>query len=134
MKRAMTTACVCLGIAALGTPAAFAGDGGDGNGGKSAIAKECAKLKKADRAAFKATYGPKHAMRHCIKGEPVDTTETTPAEFKNAAKECRAEREADSELFQETYGTNGNKRNAFGKCVSGKVKHTDEEPEEPVAA
>jgi hypothetical protein len=128
MKRAMTTACVCLGIAALGTPAAFGGDGGDGNGGKSAIAKECAKLKKADRAAFRATFG-KHAMRKCIKGEPVDTAETTPAEFKNAAKECRAEREADPEGFQETYGANKSKRNALGKCVSGKVKDSGEEPE-----
>jgi hypothetical protein len=127
MKRAITIASVCLGIAAVGAPtAATAGDGP--NKGRSAVAKECAKLKKADKAAFKATYG-KHAMRKCIKGEPVDTGETTPGEFKNAAKECRAEREADPEDFQETYGTNKNKRNAFGKCVSGKVKHTPEDPE-----
>jgi len=128
MKRAIAIACVGLGIAAVGFPAAAAGDGHNGNGGRSAVAKECAKMKKADKAAFRATYG-KHAMRKCIKGEPVETTETTPAEFKNAAKECRAEREADPEAFQETYGTNRNKRNAFGKCVSGKVKHTPEEPE-----
>ena len=128
MKRAITIASVCLGIAAVGTPAATAGDGHKGNGGRSAVAKECAKMKKADRAAFKATYG-KHAMRKCIKGEPVDTAETTPAEFKNAAQECRAERGDDPEAFQETYGTNGNKRNAFGKCISGKVKHQPEEPE-----
>ena len=126
MKRAIAIASVCLGIAAVGAPAATAGDGP--NLGRSATAKECAKMKKADKAAFKATFG-KHAMRNCIKGEPVETTETTPAEFKNAAKECRAERAADSEGFQETYGTNANKRNAFGKCVSGKVKHTPEEPE-----
>jgi hypothetical protein len=126
MKRAITFASVCLGIAAIAAPAAMADVGGTPNGGRSAIAKECAKLKKADRAAFKATFG-KHAMRKCIKGEPVETSETTPAEFKNAAKECRAERAADPALFQETHGTNGNKRNAFGKCVSGKVKD-DEEP------
>jgi hypothetical protein len=131
VKKAITIASVCLGIAAVGAPAATAGDGGNGNGGRSAVAKECAKLKKADRAAFKATFG-KHAMRNCIKGEPVEMSETTPTEFKNAAKECRAEREADPEGFQETYGTNANKRNAFGKCVSGKVR--EGEPEEPVAA
>lgn len=123
MKRAITIGAVCLGLVAVGAPTASAGDGG-----RSAVAKECAKLKKADKAAFRATFGPKHAMRHCIKGEPVETTETTPAEFKNAAKECRAEREADAELFQETYGANANKRNAFGKCVSGRVKHEEEEP------
>jgi hypothetical protein len=125
MKRAITIGAVCLGIVAMGVPAANAGNG---NGGRAAVAKECAKMKKADKAAFKAVYG-KHAMRKCIKGEPLDTDESTPGEFKNAAKECRAERQADSEAFQETYGTNANKRNAFGKCVSGKVKHTDEEPE-----
>jgi hypothetical protein len=120
MKKAITTAAICLGLVAVAVPAATAADGG--NKGKSAIAKECHKLKKADKAAFRATYGPKHAMKHCKKGEPVETSETTPAEFKNAAKECKAEREADPELFQETYGTNGNKKNALGKCVSGKVK------------
>jgi hypothetical protein len=122
MKRALTTAAVCLGLVAVSVPAAMAGE--NGNGGRSAVAKECAKMKKADKHAFKATYG-KHAMRKCIKGEPVETSETTPKEFKNAAKECRAEREADPELFEETYGTNVNKKNALGKCVSGKVK---EEP------
>ena len=131
MKRALMTACAVLGVAAIGIPVANAGDGG--NGGRSAVAKECAKLKKADRAAFKATFG-KHAMRNCIKGQPVEMSETTPSEFKNAAKECRAEREADPEGFQEAYGTNGNKRNAFGKCVSGKAKDSDDEaPEEPEA-
>lgn len=80
-------------------------------------------MKKADKAAFKATFGPKHAMRHCIKGEPVDPT---PSEFKNAAKECKAEREADPDAFHETWGSNHNGRNALGKCVSSHVKHADE--------
>ena len=122
MKRALSIAAVCLGIVAIGVPAASAGDA---NGGRSAVAKECAKLKQADKAAFKATFG-KHAMRRCIKGEPVEMSETTPAEFKNAAKECRAERDADPEGFQDTYGGNASKRNALGKCVSGKVKHQGE--------
>lgn len=63
----------------------------------------------------------------------METTETTPAEFKNAAKECRAEREADPAAFEETYGANANRRNAFGKCVSGKVKDDEEPAPEPVA-
>jgi hypothetical protein len=127
MKRAITIASVCLGIAALGAPAAGAGDAG--NRGKSDLAKECHALKKADKAAFRATFGPKHAMRTCKKGAKPDAGKTTPAEFKNAAKACRAEREADPEGFQETYGTNRNKRNAFGKCVSSSVKHAPEEPD-----
>jgi len=129
MKRTITTAAVCAGLALIGAPAGFAGDGE--NNGKDEIAKACADLKKADKAAFKATYG-KHAMRACLKGEEPVADETTPAEFKNAAKECRAERDADSDAFQEAYGTNGNKKNAFGKCVSTKVQEDDEE-ETPVS-
>jgi hypothetical protein len=42
----------------------------------------------------------------------------------NAAKECWTERKADPAAFKANYGTNKNKSNAFGKCVSGKVKHS----------
>ncbi len=47
----------------------------------------------------------------------------------NPAQQCRAEREDPNfaaahggESFEEFYGTNRNRRNAFGKCVSGKAK------------
>ncbi len=86
------------------------------------MSKECHELKKADKNAFRATYGPKNAMRNCKKGEEPAADETSVGEFKNAAEECRADREADQEAFEETYGTNGNKKNAFGKCVSEKVE------------
>jgi hypothetical protein len=42
----------------------------------------------------------------------------------NAAKACADERKADPAAFKAKYGTNANKSNAFGKCVSGKVKHS----------
>ena len=125
MKRAITTAAICAGLALVGAPAGFAGDGE--NNGKHATAKACADLLKADRAAFKATYG-KHAMRACIKGEEPVATETTKREFKGAAQDCRAERDSDREAFQDAYGTNANKRNAFGKCVSTKVQEEEEAP------
>jgi len=120
LKRAITTACVCLGIAALGVPTATA-DNGKGKG-VGAQAKACAKLKKADRDAFRATYGPKRAMKKCIRGDAPKAKTVAPKEFRNAAQECRAERADDPEAFKETYGTNANKRNAFGKCVSTKVR------------
>ena len=44
---------------------------------------------------------------------------------RNAAQECREERgdtEATQTAFAQKYGTNENKSNAFGKCVSGKVR------------
>jgi hypothetical protein len=117
MKRVVATASICLGLAAMAVPAQAA----DGNGGRSATAKECTALQKADRAAFGATYGD-HAMRSCMKGVTPVASETTPSEFKNAAKACRAERDADSALFHEAYGSNSNKRNAMGKCVAQQVK------------
>lgn len=41
----------------------------------------------------------------------------------NAAKVCKAERKSlGVEAFGTKYGTNHNRRNAFGKCVSGKSK------------
>ena len=80
---------------------------------RDAAAKACHTEKKGDPVAFETTYGPKHAMRNCIKA-------TTP-EAKNAAKDCKAERDADPDAFAENYGTNGNHRNALGKCVSQKL-------------
>ena len=56
------------------------------------------------------------------------------AEAKNAAKECASERETLGEDgFADKYGTNHNKRNAFGKCVSGKThdEGSDDSPRAP---
>jgi hypothetical protein len=93
---------------------------------KSAIAKQCAAEKKADKAAFRATYG-KHAMRNCIKGEvaTVDPVVTPTVEPTNPAQTCDELRNGDSAGFAGTYGTNhpsansnGGGRNAYGQCVS----------------
>ncbi len=116
MKRVMTIGCACVCASLLAAAAAAGGPTSDSHA-RNVAAKQCAAQKKADRAAFSAAYG-KHAMRNCIKG----TTDETSAELKNAAKECKAERQADPEGFQQTYGSNHNGRNAFGKCVSQKVR------------
>ncbi len=86
---------------------------------KETARAQCKAAKKADRTAFKATYG---SMGACIKGERAESSD----ELKNASQECRAERDADADAFAETYGSNKNGKNAFGKCVSGKVKAEDE--------
>jgi hypothetical protein len=123
LKRVMTIVCAgaLTSVALIGATSAGAGTGDDHS--LSVQARQCEAMKRADRAAFKATFGD-HAMRRCIKGEPVDPTVP---EFKNAAKECKAEREADAEAFQTTWGSNNNGRNALGKCVSSHVKHADDE-------
>jgi hypothetical protein len=117
----MNTSGKLAGFAALAlvVPAAVALGAGNPTSAahaKNLAAKQCAAQKKADRVAFRATYG-KHAMRNCIKG----ATDEVKAELKNAAKECRAERRADPAAFRQNYGTNHNGANAFGKCLSRKV-------------
>ena len=52
---------------------------------------------------------------------------------RNASQECREERgdtDASREAFAQKYGTNENKSNAFGKCVSGKVRAESAEDRE----
>jgi hypothetical protein len=48
-----------------------------------------------------------------------------------AEKACKTERTSlGAEAFSEKYGTNHNKRNAFGKCVSGKSKREKDDKDE----
>jgi len=128
MKRTISAVAVCVDLAFSGASVAAADQGGE-NRGKSDVAKACAALKKADKAAFNALYG-EQAMHTCKKGEKLKAVKTTPGEFKNASKACRAERDADPVAFAAAHGTNKNGKNAFGKCVSGEVKDGEEVPEE----
>jgi hypothetical protein len=123
--RRLITLALALG-AAMALPVS-SGIAGDGNGeARKAAAKLCKAEKKADKAAFKATYGPKHATGTCVKGSKPKIK----AELKNAAQECRDDRAADPDGFKETYGSNapggessqGGGKNALGKCVSTKVR------------
>ncbi len=115
MKRVIVTACLCAVAPMAFAAGASAGDEPKPN---NVAAKLCSAEKHADKAAFEATYGPKHAMRNCKRAHRDEGE----AVAKNAAQECKAEREADPALFEQTYGTNDNYSNAFGKCVSSKVK------------
>ena len=135
------------GIATLALAVTASADpGGNGQGGQKGkakghdkvnVAKQCAKERKAlGKAAFIELYG-KPAMKNCkAAGDDGVGVE----EKVNAAKECKAEQAdpafADSHegrTFDEFYGTNANRKNAFGKCVSGKAKakHEDEEVPAP---
>jgi len=84
---------------------------------------------------FKLTYGAVKSMAKAKKACLAKSGVVAETELKNAAQECKAEREAGAEAFNEQYGTNANKKNAFGKCVSGKAKEaTEEETEDRVSA
>jgi membrane protein involved in colicin uptake len=96
-------------------------------------AQECKAERTADPTAFKDKYGTnkngKNAYGKCVSGKASEMKAAMDAadaqavtETKKAAKECAAERAADATAFKEEYGTNKNGRNAFGKCVSRKVR------------
>jgi hypothetical protein len=82
---------------------------------------------------FDQTYGTNHNQKNafgkCVSAKAKAQQAAKVAQIQNAAQLCRAERN-DSEFatthggasFTDFYGTNKNKKNAFGKCVSGKAK------------
>ena len=64
------------------------------------------------------------------KPKPATAAQAQSAEGE-AEKACKAERNSlGVEAFSEKYGTNHNKRNAFGKCVSGKSKGKKDDKDE----
>jgi membrane protein involved in colicin uptake len=96
-------------------------------------AQECKAERSANPTAFQEQYGTnrngKNAFGKCVSGkaseekaamDAADAQEV--AETKNAAKACAAERAADEAAFRDEYGTNRNGRNAFGKCVTRKLR------------
>ena len=92
------------------------------NADKRAAKAECKTLRgnlDATREAFRTQF---RSFAACVRKTAVDEAQEEQTAHTNAAKECKAERQADPEAFANTYGTNGNKRNAFGKCVSKKAK------------
>jgi len=105
-------------------------------------AAECRDERAEDADAFREAYGNNknkmNAFGKCVRSKVNAEIREDVGEFKNAAKECRAERSEDADAFRETYGTNAPKgpkakgagRNAFGKCVSGKVREADDGDEE----
>ena len=80
---------------------------------------------------FAQVYGTNrngnNAFGKCVsqkaKTQSATTQQTQVTANVNAAKQCKAERKAlGREAFAAKYGTNRNRRNAFGKCVSGKAR------------
>jgi hypothetical protein len=117
---------------------------------RKAARKQAAKECKAERAdadfpathdgkTFQEFYGKnkngRNAFGKCVstkarelKAKEDEADAQDVAEFKNAAKQCQSESNDpdfpashDGKSFSDFYGTNKNHRNAFGKCVSGKV-------------
>jgi len=101
---------------------------------KTNAARECKSERgttAATREAFRVKYGTnkngKNAFGKCVSRRSKAEEKQREGAAANAAKECKAERAADANAFAEKYGTNKNKRNAYGKCVSGKAKAKKDE-------
>jgi hypothetical protein len=95
---------------------------------RSNAASACRTERTADAAAFAAKYGTgkKHAnaFGNCVSQTAKAAAAKQQSARVKAAKTCWTERKTDPAAFKAHYGTNANKSNAFGKCVSSKVKHT----------
>src|SRR3954454_2514683 len=118
-------------VALLATPALATAS----STAKTSAQKQC----RAERTAmgtqtFRDTYGTnknkKNAFGKCVSHRTSQNKATEKASQKSAAKDCKAERAADPAAFQQKYGKNGNKKNAFGKCVSQKAKAKTKQAEQ----
>jgi hypothetical protein len=102
---------------------------------RSNAAKECRAERgstDATREAFRAKYGTnankRNAFGKCVSQRAHDEEREGETAHSNAAKECKAEaKEIGAAAFAAKYGTGRNKRNAHGKCVSGKAKEHEAE-------
>lgn len=94
----------------------------------SNAAAQCRTERSSDPTAFATTYGTgskhRNAFGNCISKKAKAAAAARVEATVNAAKSCWTERKADLAAFKTRYGTNADKSNAFGKCVSGKVKQS----------
>jgi hypothetical protein len=91
-------------------------------------AAQCSSARDADPAGFAAKYGDgphhKNAFVRCVFLTSKALAAAQVTATINASKQCSAELKANPAAFKAKYGANTNKSNAFGKCVSSKVKQS----------
>jgi hypothetical protein len=91
----------------------------------------------ATREAFSAKYGTNHNKRNAF-GKCVSATTREEAQQREDAQSgapqaCRTEQGTTIEskaAFAQKYGTNGNGKNAFGKCVSMKAQELKQQSDD----
>jgi hypothetical protein len=122
-------------ILALALPAAAVAQGNKPS--PDDLAAKACRTERSEMGAktFKKTYAAK-GMARARKACRAEHGAVAEDEIKNASRECRSERGSmGDDAFAEQYGSNHNKRNAFGKCVSGKAKaETEDETDDRVSA
>ena len=94
----------------------------------AAAVSTCKTEQAAGRDAFAKKYGTNkngaNAFGKCVSASSTDADHADQAATITAAKSCKTEQATGRDAFAKKYGTNANKSNAFGKCVSAKVKTT----------
>jgi hypothetical protein len=130
----------CLSVpAALAAPPAGKGQQGQGHGdlgsgpNPSQLCQE--QLRVMGGPNFRSAYAPtgngKNAFGKCVSRQ----THLVATNTENAAKACKSERASMGvSAFNEKYGPadHPNKRNAFGRCVSGKAQDALEAQQEAI--
>ncbi|HEX6584587.1 MAG TPA: hypothetical protein VF056_13370 [Thermoleophilaceae bacterium] len=89
---------------------------------KRAAKAECKSLRgntEATREAFRTQF---RGFAACVRQTAAEEAQEEQSAHKNAAKECKALRQSDPAAFAEAYG---DRRNAYGKCVSSKAKEKE---------
>jgi hypothetical protein len=127
MKRVLM---ITAALAVLALPLTGVASAKTSKADKREARQECKALRgdtAASREAFKAQF---KNFGQCVNAQAKEAKAERKAAHRNAARDCRDERTADPAAFKEKYGTNGNKSNAFGKCVSQKAKAKREQQDE----
>jgi hypothetical protein len=92
-------------------------------------AAQCRTERFSNPTAFAANYGTgpnhKNAFGNCVSQKAKAAAAARVAATVAAFQACWTERKANVAAFRSKYGTNANKSNAFGKCVSAQVKHSN---------
>jgi hypothetical protein len=134
MKKLLTIVCATAAVAAP----AFASSSTQQREAHKQAVKTCqAQHKALSKAEFKALYG-KNGVAHCVKKETAENVaEAKTAKEQaqnNAAKQCKTEQADanfatahDGKSFAQFYGSNGNGKNAYGKCVSQHARANEQE-------
>jgi hypothetical protein len=108
---------------------------------RSQAEKQCrAERKTMGTATFDKTFGTngsgKNAFGKCVSHRTKQDTAAQMSAHTSAEKTCRAEQNDpnfasshDGKTFDQFYGTNGNGKNAFGKCVSSHARSSSQQSE-----
>jgi hypothetical protein len=115
--------------------------GSSSGSARSQAQKQCREERaKMGEATFEKTYGTnkngKNAFGKCLSHRTNQDQATQQSAQTSAEKTCRSEQNDSSfasshngKTFDQFYGTNGNGKNAFGKCVSSHARSSSQQSE-----